>query len=173
MVVTTVLRRTRLTTRLEIVTRQFVTGTACSRRPHTLYHVVVSLARSLCIAALAVQRVHFLALYVFHDVRRNEPSAIGNCGSQVGNLQRSGGDLTLSDGNGDDGQSVPRLLVAVVVIVAVRNHTSLLARQVDAQRIAEAHRYHVVAPNVHGVLGTAVFRVSYHIIESPAEIAVT
>ena len=97
-------------------------------------------------------------------------ASIGYGGSEVGYLQRSEVDLALTYGDRDDGESVPRTLIGMVVIVAVRYESALLAWQVDARLIAETHGHHIVAPAVHGIDHTAVFAsVAYHIIQSPAE----
>ena len=54
--------------------------------------------------------------------------------------------------------------------MGVRDESPLLAWEVDAQLISEAHAHHVVAPRVHSLLHSLVLAaVANHVIESPAE----
>ena len=76
---------------------------------------------------------------------------------QIGNLQRSGQHLALPDGNRYNREGAPAVLaIYVVVIVAVGYETATLARQVDTQPIAIAHRNQVVFPDVEGFGGRLV-----------------
>ena len=107
-------------------------------------------------------------------MRRNVIAAVGYRSAEVGYLQRSKVYLTLSDTDGDNRKAVPRTLICVVVIVAVRDKSSFLARKVDAELISETHRNHIVAPYIHSIVGRAVFLpVTYHVVQSPTEICIT
>ena len=120
--------------------------------------------------ARGISAVEGFALYLLHYMGHVIIASVGYGGSEVGYLQRGEVDLALTYGDGDDGEAVPRALIGIVIIVAVRYETSLLAWQVDARLIAKAHRHHIVAPAVHGVDHTAILApIAYHIIQSPAE----
>lgn len=120
--------------------------------------------------ASGIGTVERFTLYPLHYMGHMIIASIGYGGSEVGYLQRGEVDLALTYGDRDDGESVPRTFIGMVVIVAVRYESTLLAWQVDARLIAETHRHHIVAPTVHGIDHTAVFAsVAYHIIQSPAE----
>ena len=119
-------------------------------------------------------RIKSLAPYLLHYVRCDIIAAVGYRSSEISNLQRCKIYLTLSDTDRYNRKAVPRALICVVVIVAVRDKSSFLARKVDAELISEAHRHHIVAPYVHGIVGRAVFLpVTNHVIESPTEICIT
>ena len=121
-----------------------------------------------------VDRIKPFALDVLHHVGRHVVAAVGDSGSEVGNLEGRGGHFALSDGDGDDAETGPcGRLVMLVVELSIRNQTAVLARQVDAELIAEAHGDHVVAPRVHGHLHGGIFlAVAHHVVEPPAEEAV-
>lgn len=122
---------------------------------------------------VGVSRVERFALHLAHDMRTIVVAAVGDGSAEVGNLQRSERHLTLTDRDRDDGESVPRAAIVAVVVVGVRNHAALLARKVDAQFVAEAHRHHIVAPYIHSVVRILVFgAVAYHVVESPTEVGV-
>ena len=106
-VVASVLCRTRLATGGKVVMRQCLTGSTQCRRPHALHHVVVSITLRHRVAPLGVERIERLALHLLHHVGCNEIASVGNGGTQIGYLKRGCVYLTLSDGNGNDGQSVP------------------------------------------------------------------
>ena len=106
-----------------------------------------------------------LTLHLPDHVRHIEIAAVGNRCRQVGNLQRRRIDLALPDGDGDDGQSVPRALIGTVVELSIGYQTTLLAWQVNAQSVAETHRDHIVTPRVHGLLDRTVFRaIANHVV---------
>ena len=173
-VVALVLGRSRLAAGCEVVAPQGLAGAAEGRCTHALDDVVVGPGGRLRVALLRVERVEGLALHLAHDVGLMVVAAVGDGGAEVGYLERCEQHLALTDGDGDDGQSVPRALVGLVVELCVGNQAPLLAGQVDAELIAEAHRDHVVAPGVHGVLHGAVLRHAGvdHVVEPPAEEAV-
>lgn len=172
-VATVVLRRTRLAARLERQASQRSTRALQCRRTHTRDNVVVRTARRLGIMLVGVSCVERFALHLAHDMRTVVVAAVGDGSAEVGNLQRSERHLALTDRDRDDGESVPRAAIVAVVVVGVRNHAALLARKVDAQFVAEAHRHHIVAPYIHGVVWILVFgAVAYHVVESPAEVGV-
>ena len=102
-------------------------------------------------------------------------AAIGNRGTEVCNLKGREQHLTLSDGDRNHRQTIPRTLISLVVELGIGNQTSFLAWQIDAEFISKAHRDHIVAPGVHRVLHRAVFGDIGvdHVVESPAEEAVT
>ncbi len=100
-------------------------------------------------------------------------AAVGDGGGQIGDLQRSGGNLSLPDGDGNDGQRVPGFVVVFVVVVGIGDHASLLTRQICSQPIAESHGYEMVFPTCHGSLdGTVLPFVAEQTVEVPAEIGV-
>ena len=103
-------------------------------------------------------------------MRRDVVAAVGDGGAQVGNLQGRKVHLALSDGDTDDGESVPGTAVGLVIEGGVGDESAFLAGKVHAQFVSEAHAYHIVFPAGHGVLHGGVFlAVSEHVIESPAE----
>ena len=78
-----------------------------------------------------------------------------------------------TDGDGDDGESVPRLAIGFVVIIGIGNHAATFAGEVEAEFIAKAHGHHVVFPPGHGVLYRPVFAaIAEHAEEVPTEIRV-
>ena len=173
MVVTTVLSRTGLAASLEVVTGEHLTGTLQCRTSHTSHHIVIGSLRSLGVMTAGIKRIERFALHLTHYVRHIVIASVGNGGTQIGNLQRSEVHLTLSDRDTDDGQSVPGALVGLVIELCIWNQTSLLARQIDAQLIAESHTHHIVFPYSHRLLHRAILLlVAYHIIKSPAEVTV-
>ena len=173
-VVATVLGGTGLAARLEVIAREHLTSASHRRTAHAGYHIVVSSLGSLCVMTAGIERVERLALHLAHHVRHIVIASVGDGGAQVGYLQRREVYLALSDGDTDDGQSVPRAMVSLVVELGVRNQTSFLARKVDAQLIAEAHAHHVVLPGGHRLLHVLVLlAVAHHIVESPTEVTVT
>ena len=100
-------------------------------------------------------------------------ASVGDGSTQIGYLQRRQVHLTLTNGDTDYGQSVPGTLVGLVVELCIRNQSSFLARQVDAQLVAESHAHHIVFPNGHRILHRTILAlVSKHIVESPTEITV-
>ena len=107
MVVATVLCSTRLTTCHEIVLRQLMAGATSGRGAHALHHIVVGFLRGFGMAALCIERVELFALNALHYMRRDEPPTVGDGCAQVSNLKRCSIDLTLSDGNRNNRQSVP------------------------------------------------------------------
>ena len=105
------------------------------------------------------------SLYFLHYVRHTIIATIGYGGSEVGYLEGREVYLTLPYRDRDDGESVPRTFIVGVIVIAVRDESALLAWEVDARLIAEAHRDHIVAPAVHGIERGAVFgTVAYHIV---------
>ena len=118
-VVAAVLCRTRLATGHEVVLGEFVARTTCCGGSHALNDIVVGSLRRLGMAWMRVERI-------------DEPATVGDGSAKVGYLQRCGVDLTLSDGNRNNGQTVPRTLVGLVVELCIGNQAALLARQVDA-----------------------------------------
>ena len=171
---TLVLGRTRLATRHKVVAGQFVTRTAHSRRTHALHHIVVGRAAGLREVTTGEGRVERFALHLPDHVRHIIVAPVGNRRTQIGNLQRCQQHLALTDGDGDDGQAVPRAPVVLVIKRGIWNQTALLAGEVDAEPVAESHADHIVAPGVHRFLHGAVFRNVRidHVIEPPAEEAV-
>ena len=120
-----------------------------------------------------IERVERFALHLAHYMRHIVVASVGNGGTQIGNLQRSEVHLTLSDRDTDDGKSVPGTFVGLVIELCIWYQTSLLARQIDAQLIAESHTHHIVFPYSHRLLHrTILFLIAYHIIKSPAEVTV-
>mgnify|MGYP007060498413 CR=1 FL=1 len=106
----------------------------------------------------------------FHHMRHIIIAAVGDGGTQVGNLQRREVNLALTNTDTDDRQAVPRALVSLVVETSVGYESAFLTRKVDAQAVAKAHAHHVVAPGVHGVLHRAVLTtIGHHVIQSPTE----
>ena len=173
MVVTTVLSCTGLAARLEVVTGEHLAGTLQCRTSHTSHHIVIGSLRSLGVMTAGIERIERFALHLAHYMRHIVIASVGDGGTQIGNLQRSEVHLTLSDRDTDDGQSVPGALVGLVIELCIRNQTSLLARQIDTQLIAESHTHHIVFPYGHRILHRAILLlVAYHIIKSPAEVTV-
>ena len=107
MVVATVLCRTRLAASFEIVAAEQLTGSLQRRTSHTGYHIVVSPSGSLGIMASGIERIKRFALHLSHYMRHIIVSPIGNGSTQVGYLQRRKVNLTLTDRNTDNRQSVP------------------------------------------------------------------
>lgn len=121
-------------------------------------------------AAAGIEGVDALALHGMHDVGDVIVATVGDGGAEVGDLQGSGSDLALPDGDGDDGERVPRAAVCLVVVVGVGNHAAPLAGKVDAELVTEAHLHQMVLPPRHGALHGAVFAaVGEHTHEVPAE----
>lgn len=122
---------------------------------------------------MAESVVQRFTLHLTYHMRRIEIAAVGDGCTEIGYLKRRQRHLALSDGNGDDGQSVPRAMIVAVIVFRIRYHTTLLAGKVDAELIAESHRHHIVTPHVHGVLhGVILGTTAYHIVESPTEVCV-
>ena len=172
-VATAVLGRTGLTADNDVATVQVLTGTTQYRSTHTLYDIFVGRTighGEMLLGELLLQR---FILYLAHHMRRDEIAAVGNGGTQVGDLQRRERYLTLTDGDTDHTQSAPPFRQILVVIFGIRNHTTFLTGQVDAEGIAEAHALHIVAPGIHRLLHILVLlSVTQHVVETPAEIAV-
>ncbi len=170
---TTVLGRTGLSANGERQGGEGVAGAAKDGGAHALHYPVVGFAGCHSVVLGLEEGVEWFALHLLHYMGHAVIAAIGDGGAEVGYLQGGEVDLALSDGDGDDGEAVPRPFIVLVVVVAVGDEASLLAWQVDAGLVAEAHGDHVVTPAVHGIDGLAVFlAVAYHIVEAPAEVAV-
>ena len=99
-----------------------------------------------------IQRIDTSALDGMHDMGDIIVAAVGDSGTEIGYLKGSGSDLTLTDGDGNDGKGVPRTAISLVVILGIGNHSSSLSREVDAKFIAETHADEVVLPTCHGTL---------------------
>ena len=122
---------------------------------------------------LCVCGVQVLVLNLLHHVWYVIVSAIGNGGSQIGYLERCEVDLSLSDGDAYDRQTIPAPPVGLVVELGIGYHASLLSWQVNAQLVTESHGDHIVLPSGHGFLDALVFlSVAEHVIQSPAEVSV-
>ena len=173
MVVATVLSRTRLSANGIVATVGRAARASLHGRPHASHDVVVGMAGGLRVATRGEGGVERFALHLAHHVGRVEIAAVGDGGGEIGYLQWRGVHLALPDADGDDGQSVPGAVVVLVVELGIGNQSALLARQVDAQFVAESHRSHIVAPCVHGILHVRILlAVAHHVVESPAEVAV-
>lgn len=131
------------------------TRTTNTRRDHALDHLLVGLMAALCLVAFKVFGVDASSLDMAYHVWRDIVAAVGYRRTQVGNLQWRSIDLSLSDRDGDDRERVPTAK-GVVIKLCVGNHSAALARQIDAQFVAEALRDHVVAPLVHRVVESRI-----------------
>ena len=166
----TVLRRTRLAAYLELIPGQGTAGSSQDGGPHALYHIIVGLGMGLGIVAAGESRVERFALHLAHHMGHIVVATVGDGRPEIGYLQRGGVNLTLANGDTDNGQSIPGAFVSSVIELGIGYQSALLARQVDTQPIAEAHTHHIVAPGVHRILHTAILAaVADHIIESPTE----
>ena len=154
--------------------RPQTTRTSQYSRTHTLHNFVVMAFFYFRITSGHIHRIKRFSFYFLHDMRSYKISPISNGCSQIGNLQRRSRNLSLTDCNTDDGQTIPRTAICLVIILCVRDHTTLFTRQVNTQLITESHRYHIIAPCIHGFLhGTIFLTGSNHMKQSPAEISVT
>ena len=100
-------------------------------------------------------------------------AAVGHRSGQVGDLERRGADLTLPDGQGDDGLETPAALaVDLVVEGRGRDVAAQLGREVAAELAAEAETEHILAPDVEGFRNGPVLLVVQDVAEDVAEIAV-
>ena len=110
-VLTAVLRRSRLSANGERQGGECVAGAAEHGGAHALHHPVVCLAAGKGIVALGEGGVEGFALHTLHHVGHEVIASVGYGGTEVGYLERREVHLTLSDGDGDDGESVPRAFV--------------------------------------------------------------
>lgn len=140
--------------------------------PYSLYHLLIMAAVDGGIVREAVNAVQLVVLYLLHDVRSDVMPTVGDGCGKVGNLQRSGENLSLPDGYTDNGQSVPRTPIGPVIELGIRNQSALLAGKVGLQPIAESLRHHVVFPHRDGIMYRAVLLVAEHAEQPPAEIRI-
>ena len=99
------------------------------------------------------------------------PVGDGSC--QIGNLQRSRGNFTLTDGCRYNCAGIPALAVNLVVNLTIGNVPPLLSRQIDTQLIPVTHGNHVVLPNLESLLNTGITLAAVqHIVQTPAKIGV-
>ena len=148
-------------------------GAAHHRCAHSLHHIFVSFAAGLGVMLAPVKRVELFALHLTHHMRHVIIAAVGDSCAKIGYLQGRQVHLALPNGDGDDGKSVPRTLVCLVVKGGVGYQSALFAGQIHAKLIAKAHAHHVIAPCVHGLLHVVVASsVANHVEQSPTKIAV-
>ena len=140
---------------------------------HSGNHRLVVAALDAGVVLPGVERVERHSLHLLHDMRNDVPTSVCDGCAEVGNLQGGEVDFALSNADADDGQAAPVAAIGLVVIGGVGNHAALLAWQVDAELVAEAHAHHVVLPSRHGLLHRLVLlSVAEHVVEPPAEVAV-
>ena len=168
-----VLRRTRLAAHLDAGEVRAAAGAVEHGLAHARHGVVVPAAVHARVFFLCIKRVELSVLDGAHHMRHHVVAAVRHGGGEVGNLERGGRHLALSDGDGNDCEAVPRALVRLVVVGRVRNHAAPFAGEVNAQLVAVAHGHHVVLPLGHRRLHGAVFAlVVEHAVEVPAEVGV-
>ena len=168
-----VLSGTCLAACLKVVVGQVLTRSFESRRAHACHHIIVSASRCLGHMSACVGCVKGLTRHLAHHMGCIIIATVGNGGAEVGYLKRRKRYLALTDRDTDYCQSVPRSAIVAVIIFGIRNHSSLLARQVNAELVAETHAHHIVAPGGHGILNRVILAaVSHHVIEAPAEVGV-
>ena len=172
---TSVLSRSRLSTGYEIITGQRLAGTTQSRGTHALYHIIVGLTVGFREMTTGEERIKGFSLNLPYHMRHVIITSVGDRRTEIGNLKRRQQHLTLSDGNRDDGQTIPRTLIRLIIELGIRNQTTFLSRKVDAQLITKSHADHIVAPDIHRILYRTVFRDIGidHMVESPTEETVT
>ena len=69
--------------------------------------------------------------------------------AHIGNLERSHADLSLPDGNGDDGGEFPSALaIDFVVILRCRDGPSELCREIAPELVPEPEAFHIFVPLV-------------------------
>ena len=100
-------------------------------------------------------------------------SPIGNSSTQIGYLQRSCQNLSLTDGNTDYRQSIPASTISFIIKLSIRDQSALLPRQVYSKFITKTLRNHVIFPNSNGILRGAILPITKHPEQSPAKIRVT
>ena len=111
------------------------------------------------------ERVERLVINVLHYMRHIVIASVGYRRTEISYLERREVHLTLTDCYGDDGQSVPRTVIGVVIEIGIGNQSALLAGQIDTELITEPHTDHIVTPAVHGILNAWIFlTITYHII---------
>ena len=107
---------------------------------------------------------------ILDNMRYVVVASVGDCGAQVGKVQGSAADFSLSDRKGDYVCGFPCILtVNLVVICSVRDCPSEFGREIAAELPPEPETFHIFVPFVQGFGDGAVFPVFEN---APEDIAV-
>ena len=99
-------------------------------KAHAFYNGSIVLRSHL---RLALRKIT-LVLRVLMDMGHEKPATISYGDSEVTELQRSAGDITLSHASPPDRLTIPSILIATVQIVSTCKESALLTRDIDMHR---------------------------------------
>ena len=142
----------RLSAHFDAGNRRATAGAAGNSHAHALGHSMEMALLHRGIARDGELRGHYSILDSLDNVRGEEVAAVGNGGTEIGNLQRRRKYLALADGNGDYCIGAPvSLAIEAVVEAVVGNKAAALAGKVHAKFVAIAHAHKMVLPCLEGV----------------------